>query len=64
MTDGKNPCDLCKVDCFDVDCPLYDLEANYCRNSECMLNFEGEACLIGIRCGASGQLEEMDEEEE
>lgn len=58
----RNPCDVCKVgNCFNVDCPLMDFKAKPCRNSECFLNFEGESCLIGIQCGASGNLEEEGE---
>lgn len=57
----KHPCDLCDIDCFNANCPLHDLLANYCHNYDCMFQRE-DSCILGIRCGASGQLETIDEE--
>lgn len=34
MFDGKNPCDLCSLDCLEVDCSLHDFAGGYCNNSD------------------------------
>lgn len=57
----RHPCDICKLDCFNVDCPLHDLGAIYCYEIECRYCVE-DSCILGIRCGASGQLVEDEEE--
>lgn len=65
-TDGKNPCDICKLDCFmkSVECPLVNHFGNTrCNNEKCMLHYEG-SCILGIQCGASGYLKEEEEEQE
>lgn len=70
---GTNPCECCKIRkngrCDGLgnnDCVLNTWGHKSCSNSECMLNFEGEACLIGIedKCGANPEadVEWMDEE--
>ena len=54
--DTRNPCDLCKRKCHDVDFECaFDVFTGtyYCSEYKCFLNYEG-SCMVGLydRCGA------------
>ena len=56
--DTRNPCDLCKRKCHDVDsdfeCAFERYTGKYhCSEYQCFLNYEG-SCMVNLydRCGA------------
>ena len=52
--DTRNPCDLCKKDCFGEECALNVHAREYnCTQLQCFLNYDG-SCMIGLyeHCGA------------
>jgi hypothetical protein len=58
--EGQNPCNICKLDCNEVDCVLNRIhnEVNYCHAYDCMVNYEG-GCLMDLYddCGCRKYVE-------